>query len=104
MSDFDFDIEKKSKGIFQFIKKNFIFQIIGIVICASIYTVVANVFKFKDKKFKKDVKKFKNFGDSLYFSLVNHYTVGFGDISPESTIFRIIVCLQIVIAYILMNA
>ena len=104
MINFNSDFEKKSKGIFNFITKNFIFQLIGIVICAIIYTLIANLVKLKNEKFKKDVKKFKNFGDSLYFSLVNHFTVGFGDIFPSSTIFRIIVCLQIIIANILMNA
>jgi len=52
-------------------------------------------------KQEEDKDSLKNFEDALYFSVVNHFTVGFGDITPKSKLLRRLCMIQILIAFIL---
>jgi hypothetical protein len=101
MSEFDSFGDEIKKSFAK--KHHIIIHIIVVVVFAVIYWLISNLIKFTDDKHNEDKKKFKNIGDALYFSIVNHFTVGFGDISPISLIYRIVVCLQIILAFIFMN-
>ena len=78
--------------------KLFLFHIIAIVIFAIIYYKVAQI-----KGTKKDKENFANFQDSLYYTTITHFTVGFGDISPESSLMRKLTMAQVLVAFSLMN-
>ena len=50
---------------------------------------------------ENDIKKFSNYDQCLYFTFVTHFTVGFGDISPQSTLLRRLCMLHIFLAFLL---
>ena len=52
---------------------------------------------------KKDKENFKSFESSLYYTTITHFTVGFGDISPESPFLRRLTMFQVLLAFSLMN-
>jgi hypothetical protein len=51
------------------------------------------------KTFETDFPNIWSFWDFFYFSTITQTTVGYGDILPNSTLIRMIVCLQIVLGY-----
>tara|TARA_A100001015_G_C14913680_1_gene681486 strand:+ start:967 stop:1224 length:258 start_codon:yes stop_codon:yes gene_type:complete len=51
-------------------------------------------------KQEEDKESLKSFEDALYFSVVTHFTVGFGDISPKSSLLRRLSMLQILLAFV----
>jgi voltage-gated potassium channel len=71
------------------------------------HIIIVLVFSFLYYKVSKhsdninDRKKYNSFEDCLYFTIVTHFTVGFGDITPESPVLRRLCMLQIFLAYIL---
>ena len=60
-------------------------------------------FAAPSKGTKKDKENFKSYESSLYYTTITHFTVGFGDISPESPILRRLTMMQVLIAFFLMN-
>jgi hypothetical protein len=52
---------------------------------------------------QKDIKKFSIYEQCVYFTVVTHFTVGFGDIAPKSNFLRRICILQIICAFLLFN-
>ena len=73
-------------------------HIITIIIFSIIYYFIAPI-----KGSKKDQENFQSMENSLYYTTITHFTVGFGDISPESQIMRRLTILQVLIAFVLMN-
>lgn len=63
---------------------------------ATIYHLVT---RFSENS--EDIKEFKTFEDSLYYSLVTHSTVGFGHTVAHSKLFKRITMLHIFIIVIL---
>ena len=51
----------------------------------------------------EDKENYSNFADSLYYTTVTHFTIGFGDVTPKSKLLRALTMLQIIIAFSLMN-
>ena len=51
----------------------------------------------------EDKENYANFTDSLYYTTITHFTIGFGDITPKSKVLRALTMLQIIIAFSLMN-
>ena len=82
------------------IKQNQFFKYhIGIIITfAFIYMVSA-----KSVGTDEDKENFSNFSDSLYYTTITHFTVGFGDISPRSKAMRFLTMVQVVLAFSFMN-
>ena len=83
-------IKKQNKLLFS--------HIITIILFSIIYYYIAPI-----KGSKNDQENFKNMEDSIYYTTLTHFTVGFGDILPESKIMRRITVIQVLIAFILMN-
>lgn len=83
-------IKKQNKLLFS--------HIITIILFSIIYYYIAPI-----KGSKKDQENFKNMEDSIYYTTLTHFTIGFGDIAPESQIMRKLTILQVLIAFILMN-
>lgn len=75
-----------------------LFHLGVIFVCAGMYQEVA-----RRVGSKKERKNFKDFEDAIYYAVVVHFTVGFGDVSPESKWMRRITMAQILTAFILMN-
>lgn len=51
---------------------------------------------------KEDQQNYNNLGNCVYYTVVTHFTVGFGDIVPKSTLMRGITVVHIVLAFMLM--
>ena len=49
---------------------------------------------------KEEGDSLKSLEEALYFSVVNHFTVGFGDITPKSKRLRRLCMIQILLAFI----
>ena len=52
---------------------------------------------------KKDKENFSSYENTVYYTTITHFTVGFGDISPESKTLKRLTMLQILLAFYLMN-
>ena len=53
---------------------------------------------------EKDNTKFsESWERTLYYSVITHFTVGFGDITPESKLFRRLTMCQVLLAFIFFN-
>lgn len=63
-----------------------------------IFTVFAVLYHLL--KEEEDKETLKTVEDALYFSVVNHFTVGFGDITPKSKTLRRLCMLQILLAFV----
>ena len=72
----------------------FITQIVVILIFSIIY-YLTNVID------KQHEKLFDTYLDCIYFTVVTHFTVGYGDISPKTKLHKIITMLQIITAFII---
>ena len=76
----------------------FFYHIAVILIFSIIYYYVAIY-----KGTSKDKKRMNSYFDCFYFTTITHFTVGFGDIAPDAYILKILVVIQVLIAFILMN-
>lgn len=73
-----------------------LFNFMMIIIFAVIYYIIYK-FQKKDKQnilYNAYSSKTLNFFDALYFSFVVHFTLGFGDVFPVSTLARIMVMIH----------
>tara|TARA_Y100000385_G_C12952243_1_gene575998 strand:- start:169 stop:447 length:279 start_codon:yes stop_codon:yes gene_type:complete len=73
-------------------------HIICIVVFAFIYYKIVQQYGTR-----KDKENFDTVENSLYYSTITHFTVGFGDISPESKTMRRLTMFQVLMAFFLMN-
>jgi hypothetical protein len=90
-----------STVFFQILKKQnklLFSHIITIILFSIIYYFIAPI-----KGSKKDQENFQNIEDSIYYTTLTHFTIGYGDIAPESQIMRRLTILQVLIAFVLMN-
>tara|TARA_B100000073_G_C23732599_1_gene571325 strand:+ start:2337 stop:2609 length:273 start_codon:yes stop_codon:yes gene_type:complete len=51
----------------------------------------------------EDKENYSNFADTLYYTTITHFTIGFGDVTPKSKLLRALTMLQVVLAFSLMN-
>jgi hypothetical protein len=65
------------------------------IVIFLVFAVLYHIFKQAEDK-----ESLQTFDDSLYFSIVTHFTVGFGDISPKSKLLRRLSMLQILLAFV----
>ena len=66
------------------------------------HIIIIIVFTFLYYQFQtgEDKELFKNPEEALYFTLINHFTVGLGDIAPKSMRLRRLCMLQVLLAFI----
>ena len=65
-----------------------------------IFTVIFNLYSpYCDNE--EDKKSFATFFQTLYFTVDTHFTVGFGDITPKSTILRSFTMIHMFLTFIL---
>jgi len=74
------------------------YHLLVIGIFSAIYWQLAKTHGTKDDK-----KHFLNFEDSFYYTTITHFTIGFGDISPEAKYLRRLTLVHVFIAFILLN-
>ena len=85
--------------IYKQIKNRYLFLKEHIILLFIFSLLYHNLSKFSGNE--NDIKKFSNYEQCLYFTVVTHFTIGFGDIAPESILLRRICMLHIFLAYIL---
>ena len=72
------------------------------ILCIFVFSFI--YYKMAPRKgTEKDQENFKTLEDSFYYTTITHFTVGFGDISPESKTMRRLTMLQVLMAFFLMN-
>ena len=65
-----------------------------IIIIFSIIYYITNKFDSEDEPL------FNGYFDCIYFTIVTHFTVGYGDISPKTKLHRTITMIQIITAFL----
>ena len=87
--------------LYNLIKSNYYinYHILAIILFSFLYYILAK-YRILDNI---EYTQFANYGTTLYFTIVTHFTIGYGDIVPTSTILRILVCCQILFAFLLTN-
>lgn len=70
-------------GFFDDALEKFLWNLVLMLIFAGIYFITFDTFEEKDNKL--------SLTDSIYFSGISHFTLGYGDITPKSKITRMIV-------------
>ena len=76
--------------------KNHIFIVI---IYSLVYYYLAHTKRFGTN----EDDRFKTYTNSLYYTIVTHFTIGYGDISPKTRTFKMLCCTQILCAFMFMN-
>ena len=72
------------------------------IILILIFTTIFNLYSpYCDNE--EDKKNFSSFFQTFYFTTVTHFTVGFGDITPKSYIFRLLTMCHIFLTFLLLN-
>ena len=78
------------------LRKHLFKHLLVIFIFTIIYQKFAKIYGTKEDK-----ENFENFENTLYFTTVTHFTIGYGDISPKSKMLKRLVILHIIVAFLL---
>lgn len=82
--------------------ENFYIHLSIIFIFTNLYFFLA---RYTEKGYKSEDGK--EFGESwerdLYYAVMTHFTVGFGDITPKSKLFRRLTMCQVILAFLFFN-
>ena len=76
----------------------YIFSVISIILYSYAYYVTARVYGTK-----KDKENFKTYENALYYTTIMHFTVGLGDIAPESVLMKRITITQVLVSFFLLQ-
>jgi len=74
-----------------FLSASFTRHRLKLVCIHAIMILLFSMIYFLTAKYKgsdKDKESFKNYESTLYFTTIAHFTIGFGDIVPDSEIMR----------------
>ena len=74
-------------------------HVLIIVVYSLIYYYLAHTEKFGTE----EDDSFKTYTDSLYYTIVTQFTIGYGDITPKTRLFKMLCCSQILVAFLFMN-
>ena len=78
---------------------NIQYHLVAIIVFSILYYILAVGNLVGDE----EDERFTNYGSTLYYTIVTHFTIGYGDISPKSAILRLLCCVQIFTAFLLTN-
>lgn len=78
-------------------------KLLGVHMVAIVLFTVIYYYAAKYYGNHKDQENFKDFENSFYYTVITHFTIGFGDITPKSRIMRYTTILHVIIAFSLMN-
>lgn len=78
---------------------NLTYHLVVIVFFSILYYVLAITGLAADE----EDERFDSLGNCVYYTIVTHFTIGYGDISPKTPLYKTICCLQIFIAFMLTN-
>ncbi len=79
----------------------FTFYSLTVIVFAAIYRIIDR-YSSAHHFFVNGEPKSLGFPESLYFSIVTLSTVGYGDITPQSDVIRVIIAIEIVLGVMLM--
>ena len=78
------------KRLFQ--KPQLLYHCYVILLFAVLYYTLA--------KYRHDEDEhFKDFGSTLYYTIVTHFTVGYGDIYPKTALLKTLCCIHLFISF-----
>ena len=72
-------------------------------VACVLFFACAYYFAAKHKGTAKDKRNFDNYEDALYYTTITHFTIGFGDIAPESPTLRRLTMLQVIASFYLLK-
>ena len=78
--------------------KFFMYHILLILIFTLIFYTLAPYTDDED-----DIESYSNFNDCLYYTTITHFTVGLGEISPNSTFLKYLCMLHVILTFTLLN-
>ena len=69
-------------------------QFITIIVFSIIYYVTNYILK-------ENKKTFVSYLDTIYFTIVTHFSVGYGDITPKNKLHKLLAIIQIITSFII---
>lgn len=78
---------------------NLQYHLVTIFVFSLLYHLLAKSSVISDQ----EDERFQDYGSTLYYTIVTHFTIGYGDISPKTPALRLLCCLQIILAFALTN-
>jgi ABC-type phosphate transport system permease subunit len=82
-----FSIRQKRYSYFVFV----FFVLIIMITFSVMYILLHN----SETDFYQEGNNFNNFGDSVYYSFITMFTIGFGHYSPQTSFCRLLTCAQV---------
>jgi hypothetical protein len=76
------------------IRRIIIYNILLFIIMTIIYIIIEKSYHGSFKYSEEPDNKNINIGDIIYFSLITHTTIGYGDIIPKTGLAKFFVCLH----------
>lgn len=76
----------------------YFYNIAYILIFAWVYFFTAKYYGTE-----KDKRNFDNYEDTLYYTVITHFTIGFGDVAPESLALRRATMVQVIASFYLLK-
>jgi hypothetical protein len=77
------------------VEKHLLKHLICIIFFTILYLEITKIYGSEEDK-----KNFSEFENTLYFTTVTHFTIGYGDLSPQSKMLKRLVILQIISAFL----
>lgn len=76
---------------------NLQYHLLVIIVFSFIYYNIAQNNSEDDENYLQ----FRDYGSCLYYTIITHFTIGYGDISPRTDIMKVMCCIQIILAFTL---
>jgi voltage-gated potassium channel len=68
---------------------------------ALVIIVFSIIYYITNRIHNEEERLFESYFDCIYFTIVTHFTVGYGDISPKTKLHRTITMIQIITAFLI---
>ena len=77
----------------------YLYNVASVLFFACAYYVLA-----KRYGTEKDKRSFNRYEDAVYYTTITHFTIGLGDIAPESRVLRRLTMAQVVVSFYLLQS